>query len=84
MKPEHDLIDKAEQIEDLVWQMAEILKNNYPSQYEQAYQHWIPQILTGLFDYNQWLNRGVLNLNDTLRSIGSLKDSGATLTKVIR
>lgn len=83
MKPEHELIQKAEQIEDLIWQMADIIQKNFPDQYANAYQHWIPQILTGLFDYPQWLNRGVFNLNNTLLSICDSKDNTKGLTKVI-
>jgi hypothetical protein len=82
MKPEHQLLEKAEQIEELVWQMLEIIKENFPSQYDDAYQHWTPQILTALFDYPYWLKRGQFNLNDTLKNIGDLKSTNIESTSV--
>ena len=82
MKPEYQLLEKAEQIEELVWQMLSIIKKNFPNQYDNAYQHWAPQILTALFDYPHWLKRGQFNLNDTLKNIGDLKSTNTESTSV--
>ncbi len=83
MKPEHQLIEKAEQIEELVWQMLDIIKQDFPDQYDNAYQHWTPQILTALFDYPHWLKRGEFNFNNTLKAIKDNESNDKTLTKFL-
>lgn len=56
-------------IQDSVQKMLLILKDEFPDQYDIAYQHWVPQILTALDNNSQWLPRGEYSLQDTIKSI---------------
>lgn len=56
-------------IQDSVQKMLLILKDEFPDQYDIAYQHWVPQIVTALEKNSKWLPRGEYSLEDTIKSI---------------
>lgn len=58
----HNIIDSVKYIEI-------ILQENFPEHYDKAYQHWIPQILTSLDNYDKWLSRGNYNMRYTINNI---------------
>jgi hypothetical protein len=79
------LREHMEDISKSVFRIGEILKEHFPKEYESAYQHWIPQIVTGLYDHDKWLPRGQLTMKDTLdRIVDKANDSAAKgVTKYI-
>jgi len=55
--------------EFLIDNIQEVLKVYFPEEYDQSYQHWIPQIKTALKNDTQWLPRGVYSMEHTLDRI---------------
>lgn len=45
------------------------LMTNHPKEYEIAYSHWIPQIITALYNDTKWLPRGQHSLQDSINRI---------------
>jgi hypothetical protein len=58
------------------------LISNHPKQYELAYSHWIPQIITALKNDTRWLPRGEYTLQDTIDHIND-SQSGSGVKKYI-
>lgn len=56
-------------IKDSIQRMLLILREEFPDEYDMAYQHWVPQILTALEKDSKWLQRGEYSLQDTIKSI---------------
>ena len=77
------LLDHREKIKESISQIEQIIKEYFPEEYDVAYQHWIPQIITGLYNHKQWLPRGDQNMQKTIDRIhDKLTDkSGQTLKK---
>jgi hypothetical protein len=71
----NDLLDLRENIAQSVQKIEFILRTNFQDQYEDAYQHWIPQILTALFNDLKWLPRGEVTLQDTIDQIRDIESS---------
>jgi hypothetical protein len=72
-----DLLDLREEIAQSLKKIDAILQIYFPEQYADAYQHWIPQILTALYNDVKWLPRGQVTLQDTIDRIkDDSKDSG--------
>jgi hypothetical protein len=71
----NDLLDLRENIVQSVQKIEFILRTNFQDQYEDAYQHWIPQILTALFNDLKWLPRGQVTLQDTIDQIRDIESS---------
>ncbi len=70
------LMDYRDQIESSIFQIERILKDHFPNEYDIAYQHWIPQILTALDDNPKWLSRGQFNMKQTIaRLLDKMQDS---------
>lgn len=63
------LLSHKTNIADSVQHIERLLKDNFPEYYDNAYQHWIPQILTAIDNHNIWLSRGNYNMRDTINSI---------------
>lgn len=78
------LIDYRDQISDSMFHIERILKTYFPDQYIDAYQHWIPQILTALDNDLKWLPRGQLTLQDTIDRIKDDSDSVGGVSKFIK
>ena len=63
--------------------ISDILKISYPKEYDTAYSHWIPQIVTALVEHNQWLQRGAYNMQNTIDHIKD-NNSGSGVYKFIK
>jgi hypothetical protein len=70
----NDLIYLREQISESIKKMDNILQIYFPERYSDAYQHWIPQILTALYNDLKWLPRGQVTLQDTIDHIKDCED----------
>jgi hypothetical protein len=82
----NDLLDLRENIVQSVQKIEFILRTNFQDQYEDAYQHWIPQILTALFNDLKWLPRGEVNMQKTIdRILDKInQESGSGVSKFIK
>lgn len=61
-----ELLDHQFKIEQSLAHIEEILKVYFPEEFSNAYQHWIPQIKTALFNDTKWLPRGQFTMQDTI------------------
>jgi hypothetical protein len=82
----NSLIDYRDSISNSMFHIERILKGYFPDQYSDAYQHWMPQILTALDNSVKWLPRGQMTLQDTIGQIlDKIKeDSGTGVSKFIK
>jgi len=78
------LMDHRDNISNSMFHIERILKTYFPHQYADAYQHWIPQILTALDNDVKWLPRGQLTLQDTIDRIKDCTDSIGGVSKFIK
>lgn len=63
------LMDHRDEISNAMFHIERILKTYFPEEYDVAYQHYIPQILTALYDDERWLPRGQTNMQKTISRI---------------
>lgn len=63
------LIDHRDQIVSHVYGIERILKHYFPEEFEIAYQHWIPQIITALYEEHRWLPRGEYTMEQTVKRL---------------
>ena len=78
------LMDYRDSISKTMFHIERILKTYFPEQYTDAYQHWIPQILTALDSDVKWLPRGQLTMQDTISRIKDSSDSSGGVSKFIK
>ena len=78
------LMDYRDSISNAMFHIEQILKTYFPDQYADAYQHWIPQVLTALDNDLKWLPRGQLTLQDTIDRIKDDSDSVGGVSKFIK
>lgn len=78
------ILELRESINSSLWSIEALLKEHFPDQYENAYQHWIPQIATALYNETKWLPRGQHTLDDTIISIRDNDDSCSGVSKFIK
>ena len=78
------LLDLRENITKDIQTVQILLKEHFPKEYSDAYQHWIPQILTALYNDTQWLPRGQLTLQDTIDRIRDKDHNGCGVSKYIK
>jgi hypothetical protein len=78
------LMDYRDSICNTMFHIERILKTYFPDQYADAYQHWIPQILTALDSDVKWLPRGQLTLQDTIDRIKDDSISSGGVSKFIK
>ena len=72
------LIDYRDQIIESLFHIEHILKQYFPEEFEIAYQFWIPQITTALYENPKWLNRGDRSMQETIdRLIDKIKNEDA-------
>jgi hypothetical protein len=79
-----DLLDLREEITQSIQKIDFILRTYFPDQYTDAYQHWIPQVLTALYNELQWLPRGQMTLQDTIDRIKDDSDGSYGVSKFIK
>ena len=63
------MIDCRDNIVDNLSHIQHILRQYFPEEFEIAYQFWIPQIITALYNDSKWLNRGEKNMQNTIDRI---------------
>jgi hypothetical protein len=64
------LLDYRDQIDNSVFQILRILKEYFPKEYDIAYQHWIPQIVTAIHHNDpRWLPRGEHDMQQTINRL---------------
>jgi soluble cytochrome b562 len=63
------LLDYRDQISDAMFHIERILKSYFPEEFDTAYQHYIPQIITALEEDSRWLSRGEFNMQKTIDRI---------------
>lgn len=64
-----ELISYRDQIVNNLYHIERILKQYFPEEFNIAYQHWIPQITTALYEEKKWLNRGEQTMQHTINRI---------------
>jgi hypothetical protein len=70
------IIDHRDQIVDALFHIERILKVYFPEEFDIAYQFYLPQITTALYEEKKWLSRGEYSLQDTITKLLELsKDS---------
>jgi len=79
-----DLLDLREEITQSIQKIDFILRTYFPDQYTDAYQHWIPQVLTALYNDVKWLPRGQMTLQDTIDRIKDDSDGSYGVSKFIK
>lgn len=62
----NSLIDYRDEITNGLFHIERILKVYFPEEFEVAYQHWIPQITTALYDDTKWLPRGLHTMQQSI------------------
>ena len=77
------LLDYRDEISYSLFHIERVLRDYFPDEYAQAYQHWIPQIITALEHDSRWLDRGVYNMQDTLNKLNDNDQNVKGLTKII-
>lgn len=77
------LMDYRDDICKTMFHIERILKTYFPQQFDLAYQHWIPQILTALDNDVKWLPRGQLTMQDSIDRIKDSDDDSGGVSKYI-
>jgi soluble cytochrome b562 len=80
------LLDYRDQICDAMFHIERILKSYFPEEFDTAYQHYIPQIITALDEDSRWLPRGEFNMQKTIERILDKinQESGSGVSKFIK
>jgi hypothetical protein len=63
------LITYRDQLTNNLFHIEQIIKQYFPEEFDIAYQHWIPQVSTALFDDKRWLPRGEQTMEDTIQRL---------------
>jgi hypothetical protein len=73
------IVDQRDRIVDALFHIERILKVYFPEEFDLAYQFYLPQITTALYEEKKWLSRGEYSLQDTITKLLELsKDSKET------
>lgn len=76
------LIDYRDQITDNLFHIERIIKVYFPEEFDIAYQHWIPQITTALYEDKRWLNRGTQTMQHTLNRLTDKNENDQSVGKI--
>lgn len=80
----NNLIDYRDEIVNSLFHIERILKTYFPEEFEVAYQHYIPQITTALYEDKRWLPRGKYTMQQTLnRLMDKSQETGQSIKKFI-
>jgi hypothetical protein len=63
------LIDYRDQMTNSLFHIERIIKEYFPEEFDVAYQHWIPQITTALYEDKRWLPRGEQTMQHTINRL---------------
>lgn len=79
------LMDYRDQIESSLFHIERIIKVYFPEEFEIAYQYWIPQITTALYDDKRWLSRGEQTMQNTIKRLldKAQEQSSQTVSKFL-
>lgn len=79
------LIDYRDQITNSLFHIERIIKEYFPEEFDIAYQHWIPQITTALYEDKRWLPRGEQTMQHTINRLldKAQKKNGQSVSKFI-
>jgi hypothetical protein len=81
------ILDHRDEISNAVFHIERILKHYFPEEFDIAYQHWIPQIITALYEDKRWLPRGEQTLQHTINrlldKVNESKENGQGVKKFI-
>jgi len=79
------LLEYKDNIKSSIEQIRNIIQQSFPEEYDIAYQHWIPQILTALDKYEKWLPRGDQTMQKTIDRLNDkfTDKSGQTLKRFL-
>lgn len=65
----NNLLDHRDRIVDSLFHIERILKHYFPEEFDIAYQYYIPQITTALYEDKKWLSRGERTLQQTINRL---------------
>jgi hypothetical protein len=65
----NNLVDCRDDMVDSLYHIERILKTYFPEEFERAYQFYIPQITTALYENKKWLTRGEYSLQNTIDNL---------------
>lgn len=79
------LIDYRDQIANSLFHIERIIKVYFPEEFDVAYQHWIPQITTALYEDKRWLSRGEQTMQHTLNRLNdkNTEETGQSVSKFL-
>lgn len=77
------LLELRKKISDNLDEIVDILKTNYVEHYPDAYQHWVAQIETALYNDTHWLPRGTITFQDTINKIQDNRTDKSGVSKYI-
>lgn len=60
------LLNYRDDLVNSLFHIEHILQSYFPEEYEIAYQHWIPQIITAICEDKRWLPRGERTMQQTI------------------
>lgn len=78
----HRLVEHRDTILSILEDIKEILKKDFPKEFEIAYQYWIPQIKTAIVDDEKWLNRSDYSLTYTLNKIAESEENSKAKSNI--
>lgn len=80
----NSLIKYRDHIADSLFHIERIIKVYFPEEFDIAYQHWIPQITTALYEDKRWLSRGEQTMQHTINRLmdKSKTEIGQTVSKI--
>lgn len=79
-----ELLDHRDRIEESLNNIENILKEYFPEEFDIAYQFWIPQIITSLFDNTKWLSRTDRNMQQTIDRLMDRSQADKGVSKYIK
>lgn len=63
------LIDYRDEMVNSLFHIERILKTYFPEEFDMAYQFYLPQITTALYEDKKWLSRGGYSLQNTIDNL---------------
>lgn len=63
------LLNLRDSIVENLSDIEHILKHYFPEEFDMAYQFWIPQITTALYEDKKWLSRGDHSMQETINRL---------------
>ena len=82
----NSLVYHRDEIVNSLFHIERILKTYFPDEFERAYQFYIPQITTALYEDKKWLSRGEYSLQNTIDNLlerCKINESGKGTTKYL-